>query len=366
MKRLLIVLVILWMAPLAWAQVGGGQTNVGGGALVQTFSGVPSGTCSAAALAVNTTNGNLYSCLSGVWTIVSGGGGTPGGSTTQIQYNNAGAFGGISGATTDGTNLSVTTQAASDNSSKTASTAYVTTGISNAIAAVNPAVAVQAASATVLPNSPTYSNGVAGVGATLTAGSAAALVVDGYTPILLNRILVKNQASAFQNGVYFLSTLGTGIVPYVLTRALDYNQPSDMNNTGAIPVVNGTVNAVTSWLQSSTVNTVGTDAVTFTQFSINPSVVTQTIASGTATLGTSAISSGACASVVTISAPGTLTTSSVIADFNADPTSTTGYVPGTMLTIIKYPTANNVNFLVCNNTGSTITPAAITINWKVF
>jgi hypothetical protein len=31
------------------------------------------------------------------------GGGTPGGSDTQVQYNNAGAFGGISGATTNGT-----------------------------------------------------------------------------------------------------------------------------------------------------------------------------------------------------------------------------------------------------------------------
>ena len=34
-----------------------------------------------------------------------GGGGTPGGSTTQIQYNNAGAFGGVSGVTTDGTRI---------------------------------------------------------------------------------------------------------------------------------------------------------------------------------------------------------------------------------------------------------------------
>lgn len=36
-----------------------------------------------------------------------GGAGTPGGSTTQVQYNNAGAFGGISGATTDGTTLTL-------------------------------------------------------------------------------------------------------------------------------------------------------------------------------------------------------------------------------------------------------------------
>jgi hypothetical protein len=37
----------------------------------------------------------------------SGGGGSPGGSTTQVQYNNAGAFGGITGATTNGTALTL-------------------------------------------------------------------------------------------------------------------------------------------------------------------------------------------------------------------------------------------------------------------
>lgn len=37
----------------------------------------------------------------------SGGGGTPGGSTTEVQYNNAGVFGGITGATTDGTTLTL-------------------------------------------------------------------------------------------------------------------------------------------------------------------------------------------------------------------------------------------------------------------
>lgn len=38
-----------------------------------------------------------------------GGGGTPGGSDTQLQYNNAGSFGGITGATTNGTFLTLTT-----------------------------------------------------------------------------------------------------------------------------------------------------------------------------------------------------------------------------------------------------------------
>lgn len=91
------------------------------------------------------------------------------------------------------------------------------------------------------------------------------------------------------------------------------------------------------------------------------------IANGTSALGTSAITSGACASVVTTSATGVATTDNVQADFNADPTSTTGFAPSTggMLTIIKYPTSNNVNFKVCNNTAASITPGAVTLNWRV-
>lgn len=51
----------------------------------------------------------LTSDINGVatWQTPSGGGGTPGGSDTQVQYNNAGAFGGITGATTNGTTLTL-------------------------------------------------------------------------------------------------------------------------------------------------------------------------------------------------------------------------------------------------------------------
>lgn len=93
--------------------------------------------------------------------------------------------------------------------------------------------------------------------------------------------------------------------------------------------------------------------------------LTQTIASGTASLGASAIASNACATVVTVTATGVLTTDNISADFNADPTSTLGYEPGAMLTIVKYPTSGHVNFKVCNNTSSSITPGATTLNWRV-
>ena len=95
--------------------------------------------------------------------------------------------------------------------------------------------------------------------------------------------------------------------------------------------------------------------------------VTYTVASGTAALGTGAIASAACAAVVTVSGSGIATTDVVAASFNGDPTGVLGYQPSVsgMLTIISYPTANAANFKVCNNTSASITPGAITLNWRV-
>lgn len=97
------------------------------------------------------------------------------------------------------------------------------------------------------------------------------------------------------------------------------------------------------------------------------STVTKTIASGAKTLNTTSISSASCSSAQTDTATGTLTTDAIIAAFNGDPTAITGYVPLTtgMLTIIPYPTADTVNFRICNNTSASITPGAVTINWRV-
>jgi hypothetical protein len=54
---------------------------------------------------VKVTNGTL-ACSGRVCTLtVTGGSGSPGGSSGQVQYNDTGAFGGISGFTTDGTNV---------------------------------------------------------------------------------------------------------------------------------------------------------------------------------------------------------------------------------------------------------------------
>ncbi len=95
--------------------------------------------------------------------------------------------------------------------------------------------------------------------------------------------------------------------------------------------------------------------------------LTATIASGAKALATSAISSATCSAAQTDTATGALTTDAIIATFSSDPTAVTGYVPLTagMLTIIFYPTADTVNFKVCNNTSNSITPGAVTLNWRV-
>lgn len=169
----------------------------------------------------------------------------------------------------------VGTQSQGDASTKAASTAYVDTAVANAVAGINPAVAVQAATTAAGDTSGfTYNNGASGVGATFTGTTNVAVTVDGFTFTALNqRLLVKNDTqspSGAFNGIYFVTQLQTGLLPPILTRALDYDAPSDMNNTGAIPVINGTVNGTTQWVLTSQVVTVGTTPLTYTKFSSNP------------------------------------------------------------------------------------------------
>lgn len=128
--------------------------------------------------------------------------------------------------------------------------------------------AARLATAAVLPNSPTYSNGTSGVGATLTAGANAALTVDGTAVALNDRILVKNQASGLQNGIYTVTTVGSGAAAWVLTRAADDDTAGEISAGSFVFVQEGSANSDTGWVQTTNNPiTVGTTALVFTQFS---------------------------------------------------------------------------------------------------
>ena len=107
----------------------------------------------------------------------------------------------------------------------------------------------------------TYNNGTAGVGATLTL-SVALTVLDGYTLVNGNRIVVKNEVTSANNGIYTWATGGT-----VLTRATDFDTNIEIASGDFTFITSGTLYANTGWVQTLPVTTVGTSPISFTQFS---------------------------------------------------------------------------------------------------
>jgi hypothetical protein len=128
---------------------------------------------------------------------------------------------------------------------------------------------VKAASTTAL--TVTYSNGSSGVGATLTnAGTQAALTLDSIALSVGDRVLIKNQASGLQNGVYTVTTVGTISTNWVLTRATDFdNSPGTEVGPGIFFFVEqGTTQADNGYvITTDTAITIGTTAIDFVQFS---------------------------------------------------------------------------------------------------
>ena len=115
----------------------------------------------------------------------------------------------------------------------------------------------------------TYSNGTLGVGATLTnSGSQAAIVIDGVTLTTNDRVLVKDQTTATQNGVYIPTDLGSGASNWVLTRTTDCDTVVEFNSGVFFFVEKGTENADNGFVMSQdTAITFGSTAITFSQFS---------------------------------------------------------------------------------------------------
>jgi len=120
----------------------------------------------------------------------------------------------------------------------------------------------------------TYNNGTAGVGATLTnAGTQAALVIDGVSVSLNDRVLIYTQTDQTQNGVYTVTNVGSGSTNWVLTRATDANtygvgDPNKLGQGDAFFVQQGNTGAGETYI-CNTVGTItfGTTNITFVQIS---------------------------------------------------------------------------------------------------
>ena len=186
------------------------------------------------------------------------------GTTTDTGYGfNAGGTSYFGGAATFGSTVLL-------NSNPTlalqaATKQYVDSAASTGFTVHNPVVYATTAA---LPAN-TYNNGSSGVGATLTATTNGALSVDSNVVTSGQRILVKNESASANNGVYTVTQVGSVSLPYILTRATDFNTAAagNISNNAYFFVTSGTVNTASSYILSQTsAITVGTTSLPFSLF----------------------------------------------------------------------------------------------------
>ena len=88
----------------------------------------------------------------------------------------------------------------------------------------------------------------------------APATLDGVSLSINDRVLLKNQSTTSENGIYV-------VINGDLARAADYNTAAEIDPGDFVFVSGGTVNDNTGWVQTQVVTTLGTDPIVFTQFS---------------------------------------------------------------------------------------------------
>jgi hypothetical protein len=219
----------------------------------------------------------------------------------------------------------------------------------------------------------TYNNGTAGVGATLTnAGTLAAFAPDGPTASIGDRILVYNQTSAFQNGVYTVTTVGDGSTAWVLTRASDANtyalkSPNGLGEGDAFFVTSGNTGAGETYVcNTQGTITFGTTAINFVQVSATQIysagtglTLTNTTFSITPVGTASTYGSASQVPVITTNASGqvsSVTNTSIAINGNQITTGTVAVANGGT----GQSSYTDGQLLIGNSTGNTLTKATLT------
>lgn len=103
----------------------------------------------------------------------------------------------------------------------------------------------------------------------IATGLEAGDVIDGITLVAGDRVLVKNQSSSAENGIYVASASGAA------ARATDFDSLSPIDEiNGAYTFIEEGTQAGQGWVQSgAAVATIGTDPILFVYFNDNSSLV---------------------------------------------------------------------------------------------
>jgi hypothetical protein len=306
-----------------------------------------------------TITGGSISGVTGLGTVTSvTGTGTVSGLTLSGTVTTSGNLtlgGSITGFATSGANTDLTSVALTSGTITTTPTTgndIVNKTYADAIASgIHFHEAVSLATTAALPTN-TYNNGTSGVGATLTANANGALSVDSTLTIVAERILVKNEATQANNGVYVVTQVGSAGAPYILTRATDFNTVgtgvNQIDEGDFFLVTNGVANLNTAWVQQTAPPiTIGTTAIVFQQFA---APTTQVYPSGT---GIAVVTSGTSWGT-TLTAP----TGAIVGTIDAQTLANKRITPRVLLTAANSaePTINTnlYDMVVITNQSATI------------
>lgn len=148
------------------------------------------------------------------------------------------------------------------NNTQLATTAYVDAATQAAAAGLDIKQSVRAATAAALASNSRSGN-------VLTASANGALAaVDGVTLVLNDRVLVKDESTGANNGIYYVSAIGSGGAPWTLTRATDADSSAEVNAGMFTFVEEGTANGDKAFaLTTNNPITLNTTALVFAQFS---------------------------------------------------------------------------------------------------
>ena len=121
----------------------------------------------------------------------------------------------------------------------------------------------------------TYNNGTFGVNSTLTGSSNGALSVDGKTPNVGDRILVRLQNTALQNGDYSVQQVGDAGTPFILKRINTVDESAEISGS-YFYVFDGATLKGTGWVMTVSdpvTFAIGTDDIAINQFSGQGSLI---------------------------------------------------------------------------------------------
>ena len=179
----------------------------------------------------------------------------------------------------------------------------------------------------------------------ITLSGGAPSLVDGVTLSHNDRVLVTGQTTASQNGIYYVTTLGSGSNG-TWSRSTDSNQTGELLAGTIIMVTEGQIYADTQWkLITDNPIVIGTTALTFTQ-----NYMANSISGGTSNVVVNSnanvtISSAGTANVLTISNTGAYVSGVVSATGNI----TGSYILGNGAFLsglpATYSNANVANYL---------------------